>query len=106
MPKHGVLQSLSIVGIVALLSGRRQQALDSHPAGSPLRGMPIGHDEADLFVTWAAENPTGNHSTELPFFSIGSEFWRGLIDLGAAWTEIGTLSRAQGSLQSNTKSEQ
>jgi hypothetical protein len=84
-----------IQGIVALLSGRRQQALDSHPAGSPLRGMPIGHDEADLFVTWAAENPTGNHSTELPFFSIGSEFWRGLIDLGAAWTEIGALTKNQ-----------
>jgi|EP01044_Picomonas_judraskeda_P005929 hypothetical protein len=51
--------------------------------------MPIGHDEADLFVTWAAENPSGNHTTELPFYSIAAEFWRGQVDLGSVWVEIG-----------------
>ena len=81
-----------IQGIVTLLSGRREQATAAHPAGSVLRGMPIGHDEADLFVTWAQENAGGNHSTELPFFSIGAEFWRGLNDLGQAWEEIGKLN--------------
>ena len=54
----------------------------------PLKGMPIGHDEADLFVTWSQENPSGNHTTELPFFSIAAEYWRGLEDLGTAWEEI------------------
>ena len=81
-----------IQGIVELLDGRRQRALAAHPVGDPLRGMPIGHDEADLFVTWAAENPSGNHTTELPFFSIASEYWRGLVDLGAAWKELGGVA--------------
>lgn len=75
-----------IQGIVTMLSGRRSQALAQPPG--PLRGLPIGHDEADLFVTWAEENASGNHTTELPFYSIAAEFWRGLVDLGSAWVEI------------------
>jgi hypothetical protein len=71
---------------VTLLRGRRAQARQRAP---PLTGMPIGHDEADLFVTWAGQYASGNHTTELPFFSIATEFWRGLVDLGAAWQEIG-----------------
>jgi hypothetical protein len=63
-----------IQGIIMLLRGRRAQTAASP---GPLKGMPIGHDEADLFVTWAEENPSGNHSTELPFYSIAAEFWRG-----------------------------
>lgn len=48
-----------IQGIVELLSGRRAQALAAHPAGDPRRGMAVGHDEADLFLTWATAYISG-----------------------------------------------
>jgi hypothetical protein len=78
-----------IQGIVTMLEGRRTAATAAFPAGHVQHGIPIGHDEADLFLTWAAQNPGGNHTTEMPFFSIAGEYWRGLVDLGAAWVEIG-----------------
>ena len=81
-----------IQGIVTMLNGRRSQS-QMQPPG-PARGMPVGHDEADLFVTWAQENPSGNHTTELPFYSIAAEFWRGLVDLGNVWVDIGNASHA------------
>eukprot|EP01051_Picozoa_sp_SAG22_P007445 SAG22_NODE_525_length_9470_cov_21.475936_1_plen_658_part_00 len=81
-----------IQGIVVLLTGRRDRALAAFPATTdPRHGMAAGHDEADLFVTWANNYVSGNHTTELPFYSISAEFYRGLVDLGAAWEEIGRL---------------
>ena len=57
-----------------------------------------------MFAMFAPANPapgpetdgrlallTGNHTTEMPFYSISAEFYRGLVDLGAAWQEIGAL---------------
>ena len=73
------------MGVVDLLRKRRARALKL-PRDHPAFGMPIGNDEADLFrVTVQPDHPR----TELPFISIASEFWRGLVDLGALWRDVG-----------------
>ena len=74
-----------IQGIVDLLRKRRKRALALSPADAAF-GTPVGNDEADLFrMTVLPSHPR----TELPFFSIAAEMWRGLVDLGSVWLEIG-----------------
>ena len=75
-----------IQGTTQLLMKRRATAL-LMPRHAASFGMPTGNDEADLFRTTANVNST--ISTELPFFSIATEFWRGLTELGAVWMSVG-----------------
>lgn len=73
----------------ALLAHRRDMAL-SNPAitrSSPRYGMPTGNDEADLWHRTTGR--VGGNRTELPYYSIAAEMYRGFTDLGEALGEVG-----------------
>ena len=71
-------------GIAKLLERRRNESLAAYPVGDARRGMIIGDDEADL---WGQRREGA--LTELPFFSITAEAWRGFRDVGQALGEVG-----------------
>lgn len=73
---------------VLMLLKRRAAAKIEFPKSDVRHGMIRGHDEADLFVTWA----NGDKGTEMAFFSIGYELLAALRALGGAWEEIGAAS--------------
>ena len=74
-------------GIAELLERRRNESLAKFPVGDPRHGMAIGDDEADL---WGQRREGAQ--TELPFFSITAEMWRGFRDCGDALSEVGAMA--------------
>ena len=66
-----------------MLLSRRRRA-QKRPKTDPSYGMIRGEDESDeMFSGWSEAN------TELPHFSFSLEAWRGFVELGPVWQELG-----------------
>jgi hypothetical protein len=55
-------------------------------------GMPTGNDEADLWHR--TTGLAGGQQTQLPYFSIAAEMYRGFTDMGEALQELGAVGVA------------
>eukprot|EP00755_Sulcionema_specki_P031015 Sspe_Gene.95724::Locus_68023_Transcript_1_1_Confidence_1.000_Length_2639::g.95724::m.95724 len=83
-PRPLVTHFPKLEGLYLLLKARREQARARYVASDPRYGMPVGNDEADLFT-----NTVSGMKTELPFYSIATEMWRGVRDLGGVFVDVG-----------------